>query len=109
MQMEDGPRPLAHMIFDAPGVEQVIQNLAQARMKLPEDVTPDLDPGARMEAIFDPRWRTDRLEEPPVAALALRHPGLGWVSFAFPAHEARALSQSLLAIAERLEAKDAQS
>lgn len=105
MQMEDGDTPLAHMIFDGASVEEVIRNLSAARMQLPEAVTPDLDPGARMEAVVDPRWKTELISDHGVAVLALRHPGLGWVSFAFPPHEALALGQSLQKIGEQLGAK----
>ena len=43
------------------------------------------DPPEKIEVAFDPAWRSFMMDQNTV--LLLRHAGLGWVGFAFPAHE----------------------
>ena len=84
-------KPLGHIELDSASVEKHIHDLAQQRANLIDPVTPTLDAGSRLEAIVDPRWRVPKpIEQGRV--LALRHPGLGWLSFVFPDKEARAIA-----------------
>lgn len=96
----------ASVTYDAASLEDNIHMLAEARAGMSEQVTPDLEIGMRLEAIADPRWRTEAYPPAGGSLLALRHPGLGWVSFLLPPQEARALGSSLVAQADQLEAKD---
>ncbi len=54
MQLEEDDRPLAHILFDGATTEKHIHDVARHRAQLKEEVTPDLDPGARLEAIVGP-------------------------------------------------------
>jgi hypothetical protein len=87
-------KPLGHIELDGTSVEKHIHDLAQHRANLNDPVTLTLDAGSRLEAIVDPRWRVPKpIEQGRV--LALRHPGLGWLSFVFPDKEARAIAEGL--------------
>ena len=104
LEMHVDGDPKAHMITDAPGLEAIVSDLAKVRAQMVEEVTPDLDVGMRLEAIADPRWRTEPHHPLGASMLALRHPGHGWVSFLLPPTEARALGKMLVAQADELEA-----
>ena len=93
------------MMLDAATFETIIHELAGARAQMAEPVTPDLEQGMRLEAIADPRWRTEAYHPAGGSMLALRHPGHGWMSFLLPPKEARALGSALMAQADELEAK----
>lgn len=82
--------------------EARLHELAQARAELADRVPDDLDENARVEALFDPLWRTSPQADGP--ALLVRHPGLGWLGFLFPPADAKAIGQSLVAMAEAHEA-----
>jgi hypothetical protein len=96
LRMQD--EPLGHMILDAAGIELLIKNLAEARAAMDEPVAREIAPGTELPSILDPAWRTRTPPHPSVPGplLALRHPGLGWVSFILPDHEARSLGQWLV-------------
>jgi len=104
LEMVVDDEPKAHMILDAAELEDQIHFLSQAREAMAEPVTPDLEVGMRLRALGDPRWKTEPYHPHGAALLALRHPGMGWMSFLLPPHEARSLGQSLVAIADELEA-----
>lgn len=95
--------PMAHMIFEAAELEGLIHDLGRGRAAMEEAVTPELDPGMRLEVIVDPVWRTMSDAEHGGSVLALRHPGLGWTSYFLPVKEARALAASLVDQSEALE------
>ena len=59
----------------------------------------------RLEAVVDPRWRTEPYYTLKGVMLALRHPGHGWVSFLLPPAEALALGKSLMGLSEQLPAQ----
>ena len=87
-------KPLGYVELDGASVEKHIHDLAQHRANLIDPVTPTLETGSRLEAIVDPRWRVPKpIEQGRV--LALRHPGVGWLSFVFPDKEARAIAEWL--------------
>lgn len=93
---EDG-QPLAHAIMEAPELEECIAMLSQARAMLADQVPEDLDFGTRLTALVDPRWRHPGSQPPEGKVLSLRHPGLGWITFVFPEHEAQAIADYLSA------------
>ena len=88
-------RPLGHIKFDGATAEKHMQDVARFRATLADVVTPDLDPGALLDAEFDPKWRVPSFRIEQGRILALRHPGLGWLSFVFPDIEAACLSKWL--------------
>lgn len=72
--------------MEAAEVDDFIANLALMREGMSEPVTPRLEPVARLRVIPDPAWKVTASEHGPV--LSLRHPGLGWLGFVVPPHEA---------------------
>lgn len=89
--------PLGHMFLTASDAENHIHGIAKHRAELVDEVSRELDPGSRIEAVVDPIWRTPKssLDQQGVV-LVLRHPGLGWLSFLFPHNEAAALGRWLV-------------
>ena len=105
LEMHIDGTPMAHMILEGAELEGLIHDLGKARSEMADPVTPELDPGMRLEVLVDPVWRTMPEAEHNGSVLALRHPGLGWTSYFLPVKEARALAASLTAQSEALEAK----
>jgi hypothetical protein len=93
---EDGEGRAA-IFYERPEFEALIQDLARLRREFDEPVPDDIDPGTRVEAVLNPRWRirTDLWDQGPI--LSLRHEGLGWLSFAIPTHEAQHMAELLTA------------
>ena len=87
--------PLAHVIFDAPELEELLASLSVIRAQMAEGVPLTIDPGSRMLALVDPVWRHPHRTSPEGKALSLRHPGLGWLTFVFPDLEAEAIARYL--------------
>lgn len=103
LEMRENGIALGHILYEAPELESLIRIIANQRAGLLDPVSPELDPGSRLEVIPDPAWATRRPKDPGRerdVVLALRHPGLGWVSFLLPPHEAAALGQSLTALSQ---------
>ena len=90
--------PLGHIHLDAGSLEQHIHDLGKHRAALNDQVPRELDPGSRLEAIYDPVWRTAAVDSDGQhgIVLALRHPGLGWLSFLLPFNEAANLGDWLV-------------
>ena len=88
-------KPLGHIELDAATLEDHIHKLAAHRSRLAEEVPRDLDPGSWLEALIDPIWRFPGQRSEHGRILALRHPGLGWLSFILPDKEARAMAEWL--------------
>jgi hypothetical protein len=95
IQLEEDGRPLGHMFLDGATAEQHIHDVASHRAQLKDEVTPDLDPGARLIALIDPVWRVPPERLPEGRILCFRHPGLGWLSFVLPDKEAAAIAEWL--------------
>lgn len=92
----DGEEPLAHISLDAASLEQFIRSLAPAREQMREIVVPSLDPYSRLDFVSAPAWHIpDTHNGPPGVLLALRHPGLGWVSFLLERERALQLADAL--------------
>jgi hypothetical protein len=98
LQINEGEKAWAHITLELPEFIEHIKKLAGLRTLFAEQVPADIDPGTRIEAINDPGWIV-HAKNPGLPAgtvlLHLRHPGLGWLSFAIPAHEAKAMSETL--------------
>lgn len=95
LQINDDRGLGGHVFLDGAETEQVLHGIAKCRAALRDPVPPDLDPGARLEALVDPRWRIDGVRLPEGRVLMLRHPGFGWLSFVIPDHEAKAMAEWL--------------
>jgi hypothetical protein len=96
--------PLGHIIMEAPEVELLIHQMAAFRANMAEAVPMDIEPRARMVATDDPAWKAKIPSNAPKpgVVLALRHPGLGWLTHLLPKGEAHKLGQSLLALSQQL-------
>jgi hypothetical protein len=88
-------RPLGHIQFDGATAEKHIHDVGRHRANLSDPVTPTLEPGARLEALVDPAWRSPEYRLPEGRILSLRHPGLGWLTFVLPDKEAAAIAEWL--------------
>src|SRR5262245_61506125 len=87
--------PWGASIFDGASAEKHIRDVGRARAALLDPVTPDLDPGARVDVTVEPRWVIG--DRTPVGRqIALRHPGLGWLAFIIPDDEAKAIADWLM-------------
>ena len=64
-------------------LEELIAEAAKLRMALQPSVA--TEPPENSAGLNDPAWRSFMMEQHTI--LQLRHPGLGWVTFAFPPHE----------------------
>jgi hypothetical protein len=69
--------------LSAAELEQLIADAAKLRMAIQPTVA--AEPPENSEGVHDPAWRSFMMEQHTI--LQLRHPGLGWVTFAFPPHE----------------------
>lgn len=98
LEMHEDGKLLAHMLFDGASTELLIENLAKARSALLEEVPQMLDPGARLTPLVSPAWRVPDTHTGPsgTVLLALRHPGLGWVSFLLEEARSREIGQALV-------------
>lgn len=93
IQMDVDGEPKAHMFVEASDLSKIIAALSEIRMQMTEEVTPVLDPVARLDMVVDPAWRAEL--KPEGTALALRHPGLGWIGFLLPPESASELAEHL--------------
>jgi hypothetical protein len=86
--------------LDAPGADDHIKRMSDARALLKDEVVDSLDPGARVVTVVDPEFTTmGATPQADVVLLALRHPGLGWLGFGFPREKALALAKELRTLA----------
>lgn len=91
--MDRDGETLAQAVFDASGLEAVIQILAARREQMAEAVPPCLEPGARVHGTQDPGWMVTRNDE--TTQLLLRHPGYGWIGFVLSKDDAAAIAREL--------------
>lgn len=96
IEMHMDGTPLGHIFLEAAEIEGLIENLAETRARLPDEVPRERDPGTRALAIADPVWRTIYRSDMKSVLLGLRHPGLGWTSWLMPDREARNLARWIL-------------
>lgn len=102
IQMNMNGEPRGHILLDAPTAQGHAIAIGHARSQLNDPVAATLDPGSRIEGIGNPAWTLDLTEHGPT--LALRHPGLGWLGFVLPPHEAKHMGEVLLELARTSEA-----
>ncbi len=94
-------KPLGQIHLPAAELEGFIHQLASHRWRMAEEVPPELDPGVRLEAVPDAAWQTpEKWKKLPSGGaegkmLALRHPGLGWLTFLFSDKEAQRIAEYL--------------
>jgi hypothetical protein len=81
IQIEEDKRALAHILLDSATTENHIPT--------------ELDPGSRLEALIDPIWHIPNYRREQGRILALRHPGLGWLSFVLTDKEAASIAEWL--------------
>lgn len=68
--------------LEAPELDELIRGLSDARAQLDDEVSPELDEGARLtNTVVDPTYVVARNRSKGLALLAFRHPGLGWLGF----------------------------
>jgi hypothetical protein len=95
VEMWTDGKPVGHMLLDGATAEKHIHDMARHRAMLNDSVPTELDPGARLEALIDPVWHVPPNRIPEGRILALRHPGLGWLTFVLPDKEAQAIAEWL--------------
>jgi hypothetical protein len=92
-------QPTAKVVMNARDLDLAIAVLGEARALLRDAVPPEprKDKGTREVMVLDPAWRTQMPMHPSLNGLELRlrHPGLGWLTFVIPWHEAKSLGEWL--------------
>lgn len=91
MHVDGGKR--AEVVMDADALTDLIDKLSKLRSGMSAQVSPTLDPGARLNAVSSPAWAVHPHDQSKL--LILRHPGFGWVSFLMPPEEASTLGKAL--------------
>lgn len=99
IEMHMDGKPLGHIFLSGSDCEELCQTIARSRRTLPDQVSPEIDPNSRLAASFDPVCTVFPRHSGDMhgVALALRHPGLGWLSFLLPAPKAAELGAQLVA------------
>ncbi len=94
IKMRKNGEVLGRVMLTAEELESFINQLSDHRAQMSEEVPRDLDPRSHLPIVDDPVWRLRRVESGGSGlAMALRHPGLGWLAFLFPDHEAKAIAR----------------
>lgn len=96
IELWEDEKPLGHITFPAADVERLVAYIAQQRAAMSEEVPRLSAEDGTIGGIIDPVWNVPAMATPQERVLRLRHPGLGWLSFVLPQHEARAIAQALL-------------
>jgi hypothetical protein len=111
LTIKENGKALAHATMEAPELDDFIELLGKCRAAMADVVPRELEPSGRISALDDPIWRTKLPRKSPVPCvlLALRHPGFGWIGHALPAHEAKAMGQSLSDLSQLLSPPKADS
>jgi len=87
--------PKAHMVLEGADVDGLIEQLGGVRAMMFDEVPTEIEPLSRGLIVQDPVWRSIRIPGRSEIALALRHPGLGWIRFLFPDNEAVKIAEHL--------------
>lgn len=90
--LRDG-EPISQVVYDASGLESVIQMLASHRQQMAEPVPETLEPGARIHGTLHPQWRITKNNE--TTQLIICHPGFGWIAFVLSKEQARMIAGEL--------------
>jgi hypothetical protein len=95
----------ASIMLEAAEVERLVQRLGRLRSALRDEVPnePKTESGVGYVVVNDPAWRTEKRQLPPLDGilLKLRDPGLGWLRFLLPHHEAASLGSWLYEHADK--------
>lgn len=77
-----------------------IEGLIIARARMRDQVPTTIDPGSRLLSLDRPAWQTKQqgTADAPLAGLALRHPGVGWIAALFEPDEALRMATELRAL-----------
>lgn len=93
--LEDG-RHIGHVTMSADEAEKLIFQIATIRATMNPAVPQELDSGKLPAGLHNPRIGIADLPVLPGKALAIRHDGIGWLSFFFGDEEAAKLASGLL-------------
>src|ERR671928_108557 len=77
----------------APDLDEHLRTMAALRAQMADEVPETLEPNARLLTERDPKWVLGQNPAQDRFLLALRHAGLGWLGFALPGGEARAIGE----------------
>lgn len=93
-----GDDALGRINLETADLEDLIHRMALTRAAMVEPIPDELEPHARLNTVLDPPWKINIPRSHPEdgVLLAIRHPGLGWLTNQFSFHEAQRLGQSLL-------------
>lgn len=96
LQLNKDGDSLGYIILSGADLEQLAGELASARASLSPQVALEPEPGFA-SPVQSPIWKTalSHSAEGECVVLALRHPGLGWLSFRLPHNAAAALASRL--------------
>ena len=89
-------------VMNVGDAETLVQAVAQQRQKMKPEVPHHFPQGPR-SAILDPRWYVAHETLVDGCALHLRHPGLGWLSFAVPLQSLRDLQQAIANVLDQVQ------
>jgi hypothetical protein len=81
----------------ADGIEALIVELAKFRASMKPEVARQHPQAQNISGISDALFAVYDVAVLPGKSVAIRHPGLGWLSFLFPKEEAEKLGKALLA------------
>lgn len=97
MELREDGVPLAHVTWEAPELEAVIDALMRLRANMAEPVPTTREPVYRLEVIENPQWDVPAVHSGALdrTVLALRHPGKGWLGFSLPRADAQKLGRAL--------------
>jgi hypothetical protein len=93
LHVDDDPK--VRIRLSTSEMDKFIADLGLHRALMLDEVPRGLDPKSRTQTIQDPAWRPASTPGHSGKALALRHPGLGWLGFLFPDNEAAAIAKYL--------------
>jgi hypothetical protein len=82
LTLNDGSVQLGRVVFETPEFATFLEQMAVIRAGMVEPVAKEIDVGARVEAVVNPKWsvKLPSTSVTPSVVLALRHPGFGWVA-----------------------------
>jgi hypothetical protein len=92
----DTGKALGAILLDGASAEHHIHEVAKSRAILKGGISPSIDPGFRFDAVLEPSWQGMDHRFPEGRILALRHSGLGWLTFCLSDNSARKLAEWLL-------------
>ncbi len=92
--LEDGTAK-ASIVATAPQLDALIAALVGIRARILPEVAHEAPGVAALRGPLDPRYATYDIPVLPGRMLAVRHSGLGWLSFIFPEKEAQSIAGAL--------------